>query len=218
MTIAPHSLVPKLCLGTHIPEAPLRGTSRGDEEAEAELREEAFPRRPWERDRRRTHLLIGVLTAVLFMPALAEAGTGRQTTTFLVEANVRTVCRWIEHHSAALDESSGAEVLSFDGRISKLRKETKEGTFTLVFDHEPEQSTTNQQCQFRTVLVKSDNPTLISQETKIRVEPEGSGSRVTITAVATVSTHSAMSIALGIRPALRGMRKLLENHFGSPND
>jgi hypothetical protein len=162
--------------------------------------------------------LLVLSSLLLLVPTLVEAGTGRQTTTFLVEANPRAVCRWIEHNSAALDESSGAEVLSVDGRISKLRKETKEGTFTLVFDHEPQQSTSNQQCHFRTVLVKSDNPTLVSQETKIRIEQEGKGSRVTITAVATVSTHSAMSIALGIRPSLRGMRKLLESHFGSPNN
>jgi hypothetical protein len=160
---------------------------------------------------------LGLVSVVLLVPTLVEAGTGRQTTTFLVEANERAVCQWIEQNATALDESSGAEVLSLDGRQTKLRKQTKEGTFTLVFDHEPEQSRTNRQCQFRTVLLKSDNPTLVSQETNIRVEQEGSGSRVTITAVATVSTHSAMSIALGIRPSLRGMRKLFENHFGSPN-
>jgi hypothetical protein len=163
-------------------------------------------------------LTVALSSLVLFAPGFVEAGTGRQTTTFLVDANTSTVCRWIEQNSAALDESSGAEVLSLDGRISKLRKETKEGTFTLVFDHEPEQSAANRQRQFRTVLVKSDNPTLVSQETNIRVEREGIGSRVTITAVATVTTHSAMAISLGIRPALRGMRKLLESHFGSPNE
>jgi hypothetical protein len=162
--------------------------------------------------------VLGLLSLLLLVPGFVEAGTGRQTTTFLVEADPRAVCRWIEQNSAALDESSGAEVLSLDGRISKLRKETKEGTFTLVFDHEPEQSTSNRQRQFRTVLVKSDNPTLVSQETKIRVEQDGNGSRVTITAVATVSTHSAMAIAIGIRPSLRGMRKLLESHFGSTNE
>jgi hypothetical protein len=163
-------------------------------------------------------LFIGLLSASVLMPGLVQAGTGRQTTTFLVDANERAVCRWIEQNATALDESSGAEVLSVDGRQTKLRKQTKEGTFTLVFDHEPEQSAANRQRQFRTVLVKSDNPTLVSQETDIRVEREGNGSRVTITAVATVSTHSAMAISLGIRPALRGMRKLLENHFGSPNN
>jgi len=163
-------------------------------------------------------LSIGLLSAILLLPGVAQAGTGRQTTTFLVDAKERAVCQWIEQNATALDESSGAEVLSVDGRQTKLRKQTKEGTFTLVFDHEPEQSRANRQCQFRTVLVKSDNPTLLSQETNIRIEPEGSGSRVTITAVATVSTHSAMSIALGIRPSLRGMRKLLESHFGSPNN
>jgi hypothetical protein len=163
-------------------------------------------------------LFIGLLSAIVLMPGLVQAGTGRQTTTFLVDANERAVCRWIEQNATALDESSGAEVLSVDGRQTKLRKQTKEGTFTLVFDHEPEQSAANRQRQFRTVLVKSDNPTLVSQETDIRVEREGNGSRVTITAVATVSTHSAMAISLGIRPALRGMRKLLENHFGSPNN
>ena len=163
-------------------------------------------------------LFIGLLSAIVLMPGLVQAGTGRQTTTFLVDANERAVCRWIEQNATALDESSGAEVLSVDGRQTKLRKQTKEGTFTLVFDHEPEQSAANRQRQFRTVLVKSDNPTLVSQETNIRVEREGNGSRVTITAVATVSTHSAMAIALGIRPALRGMRKLLESHFGSPNE
>jgi hypothetical protein len=160
----------------------------------------------------------GLLAVTLCVPNRVDAGTGRQTTTFLVEANTQAVCHWIEQNSAALDESSGAEVLSVDGRLSKLRTETKEGTFTLVFDHEPERSTASRQRQFRTVLVKSDNPDLISQETEIRVERDGSGSRVTITAVATVSTHSAMAIALGIRPALRGMRKLLENRFGSPNN
>jgi len=163
-------------------------------------------------------LFIGLLSASVLMPGLVQAGTGRQTTTFLVDANERAVCRWIEQNATALDESSGAEVLSVDGRQTKLRKQTKEGTFTLVFDHEPEQSAANRQRQFRTVLVKSDNPTLVSQETDIRVEREGNGSRVTITAVATVSTHSAMAISLGIRPALRGMRKLLESHFGSPNN
>jgi hypothetical protein len=161
---------------------------------------------------------IGLLSAILLMPCPVQAGTGRQTTTFLVDANERAVCRWIEQNATALDESSGAEVLSVDGRQTKLRKQTKEGTFTLVFDHEPEQSATHRQRQFRTVLVKSDNPTLVSQETDIRVEREGNGSRVTITAAATVSTHSAMSISLGIRPSLRGMRKLLESHFGSPNE
>jgi hypothetical protein len=36
--------------------------------------------------------------------------------------------------------------------------------------------------------------------------------------VANVTTHSAMAISLGIRPSIRGMRKLLETHFGTPND
>lgn len=163
-------------------------------------------------------LSFGLLAVILVVPSLVDAGTGRQTTTFLVEANERAVCRWIEQNATALDESSGAEVLSVNGRLSKLRKETKEGTFTFVFDHEHERSPASRQCQFRTVLIKSDDPDLISQETEIRVERDGSGSRVTITAVATVSTHSAMAIALGIRPALRGMRKVLETHFGSPNE
>ena len=79
-----------------------------------------------------------------------------------MQTNV-AVCRWIEQNATALDESSGAEVLSVDGRQTKLRKQTKEGTFTLVFDHEPEQSAANRQRQFRTVLVKSDNPTLVSR-------------------------------------------------------
>jgi hypothetical protein len=162
--------------------------------------------------------VLGLFSAILCLPGLVLAGTGRQTTTFLVDANERAVCQWIEQNATALDESSGAEVLSAEGRQTKLRKQTKEGTFTLVFDHEPEQSRSHRPSQFRTVLVKSDNPTLVSQETNIRVESEGSGSRVTITAVATVSTHSALSIALGIRPSLRGMRKLLESHFGSPNN
>ena len=124
--------------------------------------------------------VFGFLTLLLLVPGFVEAGTGRQTTTFLVEADPRTVCRWIEQNSAALDESSGAEVLSLDGRDSKLRKETKEGTFTLVFDHGPN----NRLRPGRAVshgVGESDNPTLVSQETKIRVEQDGSGSRVTIT-------------------------------------
>ena len=163
-------------------------------------------------------LQVCLLTVILLVDALAHGGTGRQTTTFLVEADERTVCRWIERNSTALDESSGAEVLAVHGRQSELRKETKEGTFTLLVDHGRERPATSEHGQFRTVLLKSDNPALVSQETEIQVQREGSGSRVTITVVANVSTHSAMSISLGIRPSLRGMRKLLESHFGSPNE
>jgi hypothetical protein len=163
-------------------------------------------------------LQVCLLTVILFVQASAHGGTGRQSTTFLVEADERTVCRWIEQNSTALDESSGAEVLAVHGRHSELRKQTKEGTFTLLVDHGRERPATNEHGQFRTVLLKSDNPALVSQETEIQVQREGGGSRVTITVVANVSTHSAMGIALGIRPSLRGMRKLLENHFGSPNE
>jgi hypothetical protein len=158
-------------------------------------------------------LRLGMLVAVLLSAPAAEAGTGRQTTTFLVEADQRAVCRWIENNSTALDESTGAEVLAVRGRQFKLRKETREGTLNFVVEHDP-----NRQGHFRTVLLKSDNPNLVAQKTEIQVEAEGSGSRVTITAVATVSDHSAMAISLGIRPALRRMRKLLEGRFGSPND
>jgi len=178
-------------------------------------------------------LQFGLLIAALFVARPVQAGTGRQTTTFLVEADERAVCRWIEQNSSAIDESTGAEVLAVRGRQSTLRKETKEGTFTLLVDHGhelhglhqhgPNQHATDQRVsgqpeQFRTVLLKSDNAELVSQETEIQVEREGDGSRVTITVVATVSSHGAMAISLGIRPSLRGMRKLLERRFGSPND
>jgi hypothetical protein len=161
---------------------------------------------------------IGSLIVILIAAKVAEAGTGRQTTTFLVDADSRAVSRWIEQNSSALDESTGAEVLSVHGRQSRLRKQSKEGIFTLIVDHGQDRSRTDQRAQFRTVLVKSDNPALVSQETEIRIEREGDGSRVTITVVATVSTHSAMAISLGIRPALRGMRKLLESHFSPTNE
>jgi hypothetical protein len=188
-------------------------------------------------------LQFGLLIAALFVARPVQAGTGRQTTTFLVEADERAVCRWIEQNSSAIDESTGAEVLAVRGRQSTLRKETKEGTFTLLVDHGyelhglnqhglnqhglnqhgPDQHAADQRVsgqpeQFRTVLLKSDNAELVSQETEIQVEREGDGSRVTITVVATVSSHGAMAISLGIRPSLRGMRKLLERRFGSPND
>jgi hypothetical protein len=182
-------------------------------------------------------LQFGLLIAALFVATSAQAGTGRQTTTFLVEADEGAVCRWIEQNSSAIDESTGAEVLAVRGRQSKLRKQTKEGTFTLFVEHGPNehglhQPDTEQHLpvphgqfrmpvphgQFRTVLLKSDNADLISQETEMQVEHEGNGSRVTITVVATVSSHGAMAISLGIRPSLRGMRKLLEGRFGSPNE
>jgi hypothetical protein len=193
-------------------------------------------------------LQFGLLMAALFVAESAQAGTGRQTTTFLVEADERAVCRWIEQNSNAIDESTGAEVLAVRGRQSKLRKQTKEGTFTIIVDHGPlderrgtrgegrvngVESDSDENSpdrhgpdhhepphhgQFRTVLLKSDNPDLVSQETEIQVEREGGGSRVTITVVATVSSHGAMAISLGIRPSLRGMRKLLEGRFGSPNE
>jgi hypothetical protein len=163
-------------------------------------------------------LQLGLLAAILLVAGTARAGTARQTTTFLVDANEGAVCRWIDQNTTALDESSGTEVLEVRGRQSTLRTETKEGTFTVVVDHGLHHACSNGQGEFHTVLLKSDNPDLVSQETKIRVEREGVGSRVTITVIANVTTHSAMAIALGIRPSIRGMRKLLETHFGSPNE
>jgi hypothetical protein len=154
-----------------------------------------------------------MLVAVPLGARCAEAGTGRQTTTFLVEADEQVVSRWIEKNSGALDESTGAEVLAVRGRQSTLRKQTKEGTLTFVVERDPVQHG-----QFTTVLLKSDNPNVVAQKTEIQIEREGPGSRVTITVVATVNDHSAMAISLGIRPSLRGMRKLLEGRFGSPNE
>ncbi len=163
-------------------------------------------------------LQLGLLAAIFLLAGTARAGIARQTTTFLVDADESIVCRWIDQNATALDESSGTEVLAVRGRQSTLRTETKEGTFTVVVDHGLHHVCSNGRGEFRTVLLKSDNPDLVSQETKIRVEREGAGSRVTITVVADVTTHSAMAIALGIRPSIRGMRKLLESHFGSPNE
>jgi hypothetical protein len=158
-------------------------------------------------------LRFGLLIAALFVARSAVAGTGRQTTTFLVNADERTVCRWIEHNFSAIDESTGAEVLAVRGRQSELRRDTKEGKITFIVRHDA-----GQRGRYRTVLLKSDNTNLVSQETEIRVEREGDGSRVTITVIATLNNHGAMAISLGIRPSLRGMRKLLEGRFGSPNE
>jgi hypothetical protein len=153
------------------------------------------------------------ISALLAGAGLAFSGTAQQASTFLVNANETAVCRWIELNFNALDESTGAEVLSVRGRQSRLRKETKEGTVTFVVQHDSEQ-----RGEYRTILLKSDKADLVSQETEIRVEREGQGSRITIRVVATVSDHSAMAISIGIRPSLRGMRKLFEGQFGSPNE
>jgi hypothetical protein len=156
---------------------------------------------------------IGLLITVLLSAELVLGGTGRQTTTFLVNADERAVCRWIEQNASAIDESTGAEVLAVQGRQSKLRKETKEGAFTFFVQHEIEHHG-----QFRTILLKSDKANLVSQETEIQVQREGDGSRITIHVDATVTGHTGMAISIGIRPSLRGMRKLLEAQFGTPNE
>jgi ferric-dicitrate binding protein FerR (iron transport regulator) len=153
----------------------------------------------------------GFLIAILFVGHVVEAGTGHQQTTFLVNADERTVCRWIDDNADAIDQSTGAEVLGVRGRQAKLRKETKEGTFTFVVQHDPEHAG-----KFRTVLVSSDKANLASQETEIQVQREGDFTRVTITVVVSVNGHTGMAISLGIRPSLRGMRKLLETQFGTP--
>jgi hypothetical protein len=178
----------------------------------AEVKERRLPRREYTQSHATHALRFGLLIAVLFDSGSALAGTGRQTTTFVLDADERAVCRWIEQNSRAIDESTGADVLAVRGPHAKLRKETKEGPFILNVRHDVEQHG-----QYRTVLLKSDNANLVSQETEIRVAPEGSGSRVTITVIATVNNHSAMAISIGIRPSLRGMSKLLERRFGSPN-
>jgi hypothetical protein len=154
----------------------------------------------------------GLLIAILFVGFSAEAGTGHQTTTFLVNANEGTICRWIEDNSNAIDQSTGVEVVGVRGRQSKLRKETKEGSFTFVVRHDPPQHG-----QFRTVLLSSDKANLVSQDTEIQVEREGDFTRITISVVASVNGHTGMAISLGIRPSLRGMKKLLETQFGTPD-
>jgi hypothetical protein len=155
----------------------------------------------------------GLFIAILFCATALEAGTGHQTTTFLVNGNEHAICRWIEGNSSAIDESTGAEVLAIRGRQSKLRKETKEGSFTFVVQHDAEHHG-----QFRTVLLSSNKSDLVSQDTEIQVEREGEYTRITISVVASVSGHTGMAISLGIRPSLRGMKKLLENQFGTPDD
>jgi hypothetical protein len=149
--------------------------------------------------------------AILFLGHSAEAGTGHQQTTFLVSSDERTVCRWIDENGSAIDQSTGAEVLGVRGRQSKLRKETKEGAFTFVVQHDPEH-----EGKFRTVLLSSDKANLASQETEIQVQREGDFTRITISVVVSVNGHTGMAISLGIRPSLRGMRKLFETQFGTP--
>ena len=103
-------------------------------------------------------LTVGLLSLVLFAPGFVEAGTGRQTTTFLVDANTRTVCRWIEQ---ARPRSTRARApRSFRSTVASRScvKRPKRERSRSSFDHEPEQSAANRQRQFRTVLVKSDNP------------------------------------------------------------
>jgi hypothetical protein len=155
----------------------------------------------------------GLVIALLCLAGPASAGTGRQSTSFLIAADEAVVCRWLEENGNAVDESTGAEVLAVQGRQSKLRKETKEGVFTFIVEHEP-----GQHGFFRTVLLKSDKENLAAQETEIQVQREGEATRVTIRVTATVTGHTGMAISLGIRPSLRGMKKLLETQFGTPNN
>ena len=102
-------------------------------------------------------------------------------------------------------------MLAVQGRQSKLHKDTKEGAFTFIVEHDPERNGL-----IRTVLLKSDKENLVSQETEIQVQREGEATRVTIKVTAVVNGHTGMAISIGIRPSLRGMRKLLETQFGTP--
>jgi hypothetical protein len=158
-------------------------------------------------------LKVGLLVAVVFVAKPVLGGTARQMTTFLVPADEQAVCRWIEQNSNAIDQSTGAEVLTVRGRQSELRKETKEGSLTFVVEHD-----LDRHGQYGTVLLRSDNVNLVSEKTEIHVQREGSASRITITVVATVNQHSAVAISMGIRPSLRAMRNLLESHFGSQSE
>jgi hypothetical protein len=156
---------------------------------------------------------VGLLIAALCIANPVLAATARQTTSFLVSADEGAVCQWIERNSTAIDESTGAEVLAVRGKQSELRKQTQEGPLTFVVQHDVDRPG-----HYETVLLKSDNVNLVSQKTEIQVQREGNASRVTITVVATVNHHSAIAIAMGIRPALRAMRNLLESRFGSQSE
>jgi len=120
----------------------------------------------------------------------------------------QSVCRWIDGHWKELDQSSGARVVATKGRVSEVTQETRRGEFTFVLDHSK-----IGRGHYRIKLTKSLRGDLVEQETEITVEPETSGSQVTVRMTATVNDANVVEINLGLRRSLRKMQDLLECTF-----
>lgn len=140
--------------------------------------------------------------------AVSLAGSGAQTAVYTLPMDQQSVCRWIDAHWKELDQSSGARVVATRGRVSEVTQDTKRGEFTFVLDHSK-----IGRGHYRVKLTKTLRGDLIEQETEITVEPQASGSHVTVRMTATVNDANVVEINLGLRRSLRKMQDLLERTF-----
>ena len=157
-----------------------------------------------------------LLTIVfLFVPSMLSAADAEASfnSTFYVSGNLRGVVDWLAANESAVVESTRCEILSRDGDLIRVRKETVKGTFDFTLRERI--SLGNGEAIYSTKLVESHKGGLVDEQLQVKMTQEGSKVKVVLKSTAKVNQRGIrfIDVSASLSASGRGFEKLLTSKF-----
>jgi hypothetical protein len=146
--------------------------------------------------------------ALIVFPGVACGDSAHQETELHVAAEPGQVGAWVEGHARAIEEASGAAVISDRGDFAILSRDEADDHHVFVVKR------LSAAGLYREILTRRAEGNLVGYDAAIRVRRDAAGGSVIVIRVsAEVIDRSGFKIAVGLRRAIRGMRSVIERQF-----
>jgi hypothetical protein len=150
-----------------------------------------------------------LITCIFLASSSVMAAEGSYSRSFYVKSDVKKVTKWIMDNEDAVVESTHCTIVSRDGDIVRVKKESPKGTFE--FSTKVRISIGENEATYSTVFVKSHKGRLVDEQITVKITREKNRTKMSLSGKAEVDSRRIrrIDIVTALATSARGFERLI---------
>ena len=154
---------------------------------------------------------VAVFLFVMFSYSCLSAGEATYEKEFIVKEKVEVVSKWLKDHPKEIANATGSEFVSRKGDKIRVKQATPDGLFDFTSTETFKESPTVH--EYKSKLSQVHTGSLDDQETEIRLEASGNGTKVSIRFFVSLPDRRGPVIKPRLHKSGKGLQDMIERKF-----
>ena len=154
---------------------------------------------------------LAVFLFVMFSYSCVLAGEATYEKEFVVKSKMEVVSKWLKDHPKEIAAATDSQFISRVGDKIRIKQDTPDGLFDFTSVETFKESPTVH--EYKSKLVQVHTGTLDGQETEIRLESVGHGTKVFVRFYASLPDRKGVVIRPRLRKSGIGLQNMIERKF-----